>query len=458
MLRGFGILALSACPLLGQDLAAKVDALAQPLIAAGLAPSMVIGVIDGDTTIVRTFGKVGGKVGETAPNADTVYEIGSVSKVFTGILLADAVHRGIGKLDDTVQSWLPDGTTMPTFEGEPVLLWHLATHSSGLPRLPDMSGGDAKDPYAHFDANALLAAVGKTRVRWRPGSKVEYSNFGVGVLGHVLATKQGLASFAELLPQRLLAPLAMQDTAVTLSAAQRARLAPPMNADGEPEQNWDLAALAGAGGIRSTMSDMLKFAAAQWATKGELQPAMALAQKRHHDGNNGIALGLCWHYARDGQTLWHNGGTGGYHSYLAVVPGDRRAVCVLANTTAGEIDAVGEGIMQTLYGIAAKPLQPKTPVAVERALLQRLVGEYRMSKQSKFTITLGERGLSAQLTGQDAARIHAESPTEFFYRAVDARLVFELDGTLHGEQPKAVVLHQNGGKVRCVRIAADAAK
>ena len=464
----FAAATLLAC-LPAQNLATKVDALAKPLVDGGLAPSLVVGVINGDTTLVRSYGKVG----EHAPDGTTLYEIGSVSKVFTGLLLADAVTRGVCKLDDPVQSLLPEGVTMPKWEATPVLLWHLSTHTSGMPRLPDMKGSDPQDPYAHFDEARLLAEVGKALIRWEPGSKYEYSNFAVGLLGHLLAKKQGFASFEALLKERITTPLAMQVTTVVLTAAQKARMAPPSNADGEPEHLWDLAALAGAGGIRSSVADMLKFAHAQFRPAGPLkvgdvlQPKRAepsaadalaepidLAQQKRHEGANGNALGLGWHFARDGKTLWHNGGTGGYHAYLAVVPDKRFAVCVLSNTTSGLIDQVGERITQHLYGMAVEPPKVEIPVAVERAQLQRLVGTYRMQPGVTFIITLGERGLSAQLTGQTACRIHAKSPTEFVYRVVEASLTFELDG----DTPKALVLHQNGEHMKCERIEAEPAQ
>lgn len=457
-----------------QDLAAKVDALAKPLADAGLAASLVVGVIDGDTMLVRGYGKVG----ENAPDGTTLYEIGSVSKVFTGILLADAVTRGVCKLDDPVQSLLPEGVTMPKWEETPVLLWHLSTHTSGLPRLPNMKGSDPNDPYAHFDEAKLFAEVGKARVRWEPSSKYEYSNFAVGLLGHLLAKKQGFASFEALLKERITKPLGMADTTVVLSDAQKARMAPPRNVDGDAEHLWDLAALAGAGGIRSSVADMLKFARAQFRPAGPLKlddlrqpkrsepsPADALdepidlaQQKRYFDRASGITMGLGWHFALGGQTLWHNGGTGGYHAYLEVVPGDRRAVCVLSNTTSSLIDKVGKSILQHLYGMAVEPPKVEIPVAVERAQLQRLVGKYRVEGTedgATFTITLDDRGLLAQVPGEQACRVHAKSPTQFVYRVGNASLTFELEG----DTAKVLVLHQNGHEmVKCTRIEAEPAK
>lgn len=432
------------------ELAAEIDAVCQPLVDAGLLVGCVVGVASGDERLVRGYGVRA--VGGPKPSASTLFEIGSVSKVFTGVLLASAVVRGEVKLDDAAQTLMPDGVELPKRDDAPVLLWHLATHTSGLPRLPDMTGADLADPYAHFTAERLFDAASRVKLRRAPGSTYEYSNLGVGLLGALMVRKAGAESFDALLRERITGPLAMADTVVELDDKGRERFAAPHDADGGSCRAWRLAALAGAGGIRSTMDDMLRFGAAQFASgDSELDRAMGLAREKRHDGKGGIALGLGWHIARDAETRWHNGQTGGFHAWLGVHRPSRVAVCVLANTARGEVDAFAEAILRRVCGgPAPKPLAIEKPVAVERAALARLVGEYEMSADAKFTITLDERGLAAQLTDQPSLRIHARSSTEFFYRAVEASLVFELDGDV----AKAVVLHQNGQEIRCSRIVA----
>jgi CubicO group peptidase (beta-lactamase class C family) len=245
----------------------------------------------------------------------------------------------------------------------------------------------------------------------------------------------------------------MQDSGITLDEAKQKRLAPPHDADGEPNHTWDLAALAGAGGIRSTIPDMLKFARAQFAKPEPLAKAIELSQQKRHDGANGHAIALGWHFARDGETLWHNGQTGGYHAFLGVQPKRNRAVCILANTSRGEIDAIGDRILQHLAGIKVEPLSIERPVAVDRAVLQRYVGKYQLSPQMTFDLTLRERGLYAQLTGQPACRLYPRSATEFFYRAVEASITFELEG----DAVTGLVLHQNGRDMPSRRLPADGA-
>ena len=445
LLAASSLLLLSALP--AQDLAAKVDSLCQPLVDADVAVGFVVGVVDGEKELVRGYGKLAHTAKDT-PTGDTLYEIGSISKVFTGLLLADAVQRGLCKLDDPVQKYLPDEVKLPQWQDQPVLLWHLSTHTSGLPRLPDMTGCDPNDPYAHFDTARFLEVIGDARLQRAPGVQYEYSNFAVGLLGFVLARMSGAESYEELLQERITGPLQMRDTAVALSRSLRARLAPPHDADGEPAHTWDLASLAGCGGIRSTVHDMLKLARVELAPgKHALAPAIALSQEKRFTNEN-VTLALGWHFARDGVTLWHNGQTGGYHGWFAVVPSKGYAVCLLANNATGPFDTVAERVLQHLFGLHVEPPEVAIPAIVEKGELERLVGTYRMAPGMEFEITLRERGLFAQLTGQPALRLYPRSPTEFFYRAVDASITFEVEG----EQVQDLVLHQNGRDTRCRRI------
>src|SRR5262245_46769538 len=144
--------------LAAQQLAADVDALCRPLIDGEFAVGCAVGVIDGDVTLVRGYGRVA-PAGERVPDGPTVHEIGSSSKVFTGLLLADAVERGLVSLDDPVQKLLPDGRRVPASAGQPIRLRDLTTHTSGLPRLLPGPVPDPADPYAHLTPERLLAGL-----------------------------------------------------------------------------------------------------------------------------------------------------------------------------------------------------------------------------------------------------------------------------------------------------------
>lgn len=449
----FFLIALAAAPA-QQDLGKQVDRLAAPLIEAGVAIGFVIGVVDGDEVFTRGYGRVS-RDGDAVPDARTLYEIGSVSKVFTSLLLADAAQRDLLKIEDAVQRHLPDGVTLRPRAGKDVLLWHLATHTSGLPRMPRDEAPDPLNPYAHYDAATFEAAIDDARARRDPGTLYEYSNLAVAILGYSMMHVNGASTFDEVLRERITGPLQMLDTAVVLSDELRGRLAPPHDGDGMPAHVWDLSMMAGAGGIRSSIDDMLKFAQLQLAPgDSPLAAAVALQQRVHYRQDAGLVLGLGWHFARDGVSCWHNGQTGGYHAYLGVVPSTGHAVCILTNTSAGHIDILGERILQSLAGMEVEPPEIEAAVAVAPAKLRPLVGKYRLMPGMEMVVTQSEHGLFAQLTGQGAFRLHARSPTEFFYRVVEASVTFEVKG----DAVQRLVLHQNGRDMPFKRIADEIKK
>jgi CubicO group peptidase (beta-lactamase class C family) len=231
--------------------------------------------------------------------------------------------------------------------------------------------------------------------------------------------------------------------------------APPRTVDGDDDHSWRLASLAGAGGLRSTVDDLLAFLQAQWAPPEPLRAAVDLALTKRHDGEAGVGMGLGWHIAKDGFTRWHTGGTGGYRSMVLVAREQRRAVVVLANTTSDVVDGIGEGVFRRLFGLPAEPPQVEAAAAVPAEQLARLCGRYRMPDGVIVQVAADARGLTAQLTGQPALRVYPRSATELFYRAVAASLVFELAGD--ASVPAAVTLHQSGRRIRCERQA-DAGK
>ena len=194
----------------------------------------------------------------------SIFEIGSITKVFTATLLADMAREGLVALDDPVQKWLPEGMRMPQ-RGRPITLEDLTTHRSGLPRLPHglllpALTRDRRDPYARLDPARLEAAIPRTRPRNEPGERSRYSNYAVGLLGYLLARRAGM-SYERLVRARICEPLGLADTWVQTPVADRGRVATPHDRWGRETGHWHLAALAGAGGLRSTAPDLLAFLA-----------------------------------------------------------------------------------------------------------------------------------------------------------------------------------------------------
>jgi CubicO group peptidase (beta-lactamase class C family) len=337
----------------------SVSAAGQEVVDGRQAVGLVVGMIGPQGRAAYGFGAT--KRGGTRPDGCTEFEIGSITKVFTGILLAEAVERGTVRLDQPVRTLLPEGAKLPRGQDREITLLDLATHASGLPRLPPWKYLGESDPYAAFGGKQLLESLGEVELDSQPGEKSAYSNLGSGLLGYLLARESGL-SYEQLVVRDICDPLGMKDTRMTLGADQTARLAAPYDPAGKAATSWTFDALAGAGALRSTVDDMLIFAAANLglddgalAKAPVLALALPLSHARQRDLNgDDAAIGLAWHRGvlpQSRQTyVWHNGGTGGYSSFLGLVPEKQIGVVVLSNAGRGAgpsaIDALGIRLLE----------------------------------------------------------------------------------------------------------------
>jgi len=371
-------------------------------------------------------------------NADTLFEIGSVTKVFTALLLADAVQRAEVALTDPVSKFLPASVKVPA-----VTLEELATHRSGLPRLPaNLTPKDAANPYADYTVQQLYAFLSSYELPRQPGAQYEYSNLGAGLLGHALSLRTG-KDYESLVKARIAAPLGLKNTTITLNEGQRKRLAPG-HAEGAKVPNWDLPTLAGAGALRSTTTDLLTFLGAHmgFAEKTPLAPAMkTLLSAKYPTGTPRLDIALGWHVLTTPsgrEIVWHNGGTGGYHSYIAYDPKARAGVVVLTNMTES-IDDLGLRLLDP-------ETAPPKDVAVDPAVLERHTGRYQLAPEFFITITREGGKLSLQATGQPKFELFAKNEKEFFLKVVEARVTFEEDG---------LVLHQNGMNQQAKRFTGE---
>lgn len=428
----------------------KIAELVQPLIDAGVMPAVSIGIIDKDVRWTGHYGTLSKDISEP-PTDDTIYEIGSISKVFTGILLADAVVSGAVKLQTPIGE-----ISTAIAEANPVVassieLLHLSTHSSGLPRMPsNLAPKDPLDPFADYDRTLLIDFMKAVRPDAKPGTPSGYSNLAVGLLGELLAMKSG-TSYQELLANVVTKPLGMADTATTVDEAARPRLAPPHLASGDLGREWHFDALAGAGAIRSTSKDMLRFVEAQLnPPEGKLGEAIELAWRQHADAKgDAFAMGLGWHIARDGSTRWHNGQTDGYHSMMFVNRDLRAGVVVLSNSPAVEIDVLGETIIRVIAGIEPQPIAIPG-ASVDESVVKRLVGRYQLVPGFVLNVTANGKRLFVQATGQQQLTLVPQSETKWSIVGVDAVVEFELPE--EGNAP-SVTLHQNGASPKAARLA-----
>ena len=442
---------VTAREILTPEQKANLDAVVNPLIEGEWIQGLAIGVATESGTQTFSYGHVAG-ADSPPPDGQTLWEIGSMSKVFTGVLLADAATAGQVDVNDPVNKYLPPEAQLPQNDGADVLLWHLATHTSGLPRLPsNMELTDLVNPYAAYTFEQLLAYLPTAKYESTVGKKHSYSNLGIGLLGYVLARRADV-SYEELLAARLLKPLGMDSTCITLDDERRARMAAGHNSDGDEVGWWDLPTLAGAGAIRSTADDMLKFLSANAGmTDSELLPAFKLSHEPRFTINEGMKVGLCWNMMVGNGVVWHNGETGGFHAFGGFHPEKKLAVVVLANSACRYVDPLAQRVYQLLLNKPAEPLKLRATVSVEPEKLSPLVGKYLLSLTSVMEITQEADQLYLQLTGQPRFKLFASEENKFFLRVVEAEVVFERDAD--GTCDK-LVLHQNGLKLPAARITA----
>jgi CubicO group peptidase (beta-lactamase class C family) len=290
------------------------------------------------------------------PDPGTLFEIGSITKTFTATMLGIAIGEGKLKLDDPVNKYLPDSIPTLEYNGKIATIRTLSNHTSGIPRMPGNFQGTVvkgQDPYASYTIRDLYSFLHELKLTREPGSVFEYSNAGVGLLGTILQKTYG-KNYEELLLSFIAKPLGMNDTRVNIRPADSAHVAGGYDDNGVYNGPWNLSvAFAGAGAIRSTARDMLKYAAAEASGRTTdaatpLEKAMQLTQVvTFQNGSTRIGLGWIFLRSEGNDILFHNGGTGGYRSYLAIDVQRKTAVVLLSNCGVG-VDDEGAKLMAWL--------------------------------------------------------------------------------------------------------------
>lgn len=390
---------------------------------------------------------------------DDLFEIGSVTKTFTGLLLAIADEKGEAKLDDPVEKFLPDGLKLRDNKGVPIRMVDLATQRSGLPRLAfNMQSGDPKDPYADYSERDLLDFVKLFTATRARDESYEYSNIGYGLLGYALVRAAKVDSFEALLTTRIFAPLGMN--ASTSEATKFAgRMTQPHDSAGRPTPAWRLPlAHAGAGAIRSTAGDMGRYAQAL-AGLNEPDPvfakAAALATTPRAEGAGRInPIGLAWMRVpfHERALSNHDGATFGSSASLFVDRNAKEAVFLVVNGSTRLFD-IALHLLDRRLSLAPRVFPPT--VSVAPALLARYPGTYKLNPRMDVTIRLRGDKLTAQATGQGEFEIFAESETRFFAKVAAITMTFGEFGA--DNRAAQFVFEQNGMKAVARRLTEAAA-
>ena len=399
----------------------------------------VAGIADADGHRVISVG-ASGAADNRALDGDSVFEIGSITKVFTALLMADMAQHGEVAFDDPVAKYLPpEGRPHPYRDGA-ITLVDLATHTSGLPRdPPNLEPKEPANPYADYTAAQLYAFLSSYTSQVQPGTTYQYSNLSFGLLGHALALRAG-RPFEDLLVERICAPLGLGDTRITLTPGMRDRLSPGHDPGLYPVPSFEHSAiLAGAGGLRSTANDLLRFLDT-WqgnARKG-LGAAMAsaLAVRRHTDHQDvRAAAGWFVSDAHADELVSKSAATGGYASFAGWSTRTHVATVLLSNTRSWlSTPALGLHLLNHAY---IAPVL-REPIVIDPAQLAVYAGRYSLSPQRVATVTPRGDCLMVQLTGQMETEIFPVSNTHFFARENHDVFAFDLapDGT-----PSALMLY-----------------
>lgn len=332
---------------LATELDKKVESIVQPFMFQTKTVGLSIGVIKEGKTYFYNYGETKKGNGQI-PTAKNLYEIGSITKTFTGLLLAKAVTENKIRLTDPVNKFLPKNIPVIMFGDDTLKMVHLANHTSGLPPLPDnFDTTDLTNPYKNYDENKLLQYLSHAALNRKPGEKFEYCNLAVGLLGYILQQVNKMP-FEKMVTTFITSKAGMTDTRQFLLKKDSALFMQGYDETFSPQSQWDFKALTAAGSLRSNADDMLQYATLQFAST-VLNPVFKKQIELSHQPTFNAGqqqLALNW-FIQDwgwGPILFHGGATGGYRSLLGINAQKNTAVVVLSNT-AVSADEVGVKIL-----------------------------------------------------------------------------------------------------------------
>lgn len=400
-----------------------VKALVQPLIDAEITTSIVVGLYDGGKTEIYGFGT--GPDGKP-PSGTTLFELGSVTQVYTALLFADAIQKREVSLETNLSDLVPPGVTVPADQGTKVSLGMLATHTSGFPQLPPSLTRriNGLDPYKGYNEELLYRDLIATSFVSPPGTQVGFSSYGVGVLGFVLGKKLG-GTYQAGLTARVLAPLGLASTFFTVPPAAQARRVVGRNADLVPTSFWTWDAMSAGGGLISSAQDQLTLIDAELdaasGSKLALRSAMRLTQEEQVPNRNGPNEGLGWEIDAEGK-FWHNGGTGGFRSFVGFDPKTRRGLVILSASAVSLVDHIALDLYKVLSNTEVKPV---TPPPVDK--LAQFAGTYQLG-EFKLAVVVKDKRVMITGQGEQPLRLIPISDHEMWFEAQQAVVVFEREG------------------------------
>ncbi len=405
---------------------------------------IVIGVIEAGNTRIVAHGNSGGP--DPRPlDGDSVFQIGSVTKVFTGLLLADMVQRGEAGIEDPAAKYLPSNVKMPE-RGRAITLLDLSKHWSALPSMPtNFSLSASPDPYEGYTVAQLYEFLSTYELPREPG-KQAYSNLGVALLGQLLAARAG-TDYETLLRRRVLDPLGLRSTSITLNADQKRRLALGHDRYLEPVETWELRAMPASGSLRSSANDLLTFLEFNLGERDSpLHDAMLYQRTPMR------ALG--WGRAQLGgeEVYGHEGGKEGYRSAILFNPARRTGVVVLMNARTDERPiALAQHLLYSDHPLPPAPRAPERPAipALDAQAFERLAGTYHLESGAEVSVARSRDHLLVNVGGEGVSTFFPMSKHEFFSNTDDARIVFRISTD---DRAAELLLYEGAAERRAVRL------
>ncbi len=433
-----------------------------------LATGVVVGIVQLSGKQIVSYGVLG-EDDKRPVDGDTEFGIGSVTKVFTALLLSEMAEKGQVSLDDPVSKYLPSGRVrMPTYGGKPITLADLATHTSGFPLRPTnlVSGWTEQGEmgqmllteykeYEGYTPEDFYRFLSSYKLQHAPGSHYEYSNINYGLLGLALSY-WARKPYRDLVQQIITGPLAMDDTRMELSPGMRQRQAKSYTyyysqliaVPTEP-----LGPLDAAGAYYSTANDLIRLLSAVLGfVDSPLKRAMDAMPKTLRPGGMPPAdartgssqIALAWNVYSDGddEIIWKNGSVSGYRAFIGYDPKRRIGVVALANAQSGNgVDDIGLHILDERVPVDMSVPKFYKEVPVRAGILDEYVGTYRYSPTDTMTISRQGDHLYLSVPEQPKMKMFAYDTNEFFLKVTDAQATF---GDVKNGRATKIVWHQGG--------------
>jgi len=427
---GSGIYACGSDPVANKEIrhSMNMQDLLQEYIEDSGAVGASVAIIDNGKVSFHTYGKKSLNENDLI-SENTIFEIGSITKVFTSLLLVDMAAKGKVQLDDPIEMYLP-GVKIPELNGKKITLRHLATHTSGLPRMPDnFAPQDPSNPYKDYTIERLYEYLGSCTLSKTPGESLEYSNIGMGLLGFVLSI-QSEKRYEEMIQDAIASTLNMPSTSIVISDEIVSHFATGHHL-AQTVSYWDIPVLAGAGALRSNIKDMANFLIANMDESNPIHALFRQCHEQQYSPMSGFAVGLGWMLSTSNQAdlIWHNGGTGGFRSYIGFNPKQKLGIVILSNSTEDWPDEFGLLVLDPDY---KRPDIDKS-LANDPEYLNQFIGSYTATIpgalcEQELTISVFGKLLVCALSGGEVGMLYPESRGVFGVKGFpDRKVVFSLD-------------------------------